>query len=584
MAKQTVGPLILHLEKAVLGIAVLVLLGAIVLYGAMSPNRLPDADVGPGEVDKAAQDAAENLRGRLQTSKPELGGDEGPAMLAEPPMQTIRRAENPLAIADVPARMLATVPWGPQLKTKLDVDEAGPRANLAEVLAPEKPQVQFGRSGLILAPPEPFDSTSGGGGGDDVYLTDVNWVTITAPFDREEQIAKFQQAGYDFKGQVLIALGLDVERRMLKADGTWEEWAPVSPVYRRLRPPRPEVNLIRNNDRVDADPSSRDDVEAFVALIMRGEAQLELLRPLFPEVRYGDPWTFPKDLEYDVTDMDAEYQAEATCRYPECATTQTDIRIDATLPFRDLQKAAEEALSNKNFREAQAYADAAESKAERESDKRRIQELKQRISSELAAAEAAPKKDIPVQAFWVHDAAAGSVLSGRTYQYRARVRLFNRYCATPALLNNPEDAALVELVGPWSEPSDPVNIPRDTLIFARSARARGDAKVDIFKWVGGVWLRRTFDAEVGGKLGGVQRVDTPAGPRQEVDFDTKATVVDIDLQRPFKTRRGGRPDKWAETAAIVYVDEAGQLHERLLDFDKSSAEYKSRSNAVWKGE
>ena len=53
-------------------------------------------------------------------------------------------------------------------------------------------------------------------------------------------------------------------------------------------------------------------------------------------------------------------------------------------------------------------------------------------------------------ATWFHD---DTVEPGKTYRYRLRVDLWNRYVNEPKNLANPEDARRVVLAGEWSQPA-----------------------------------------------------------------------------------------------------------------------------------
>jgi hypothetical protein len=576
MAKQTVGPLVLHLEKGVLGLAALLLLGAVALYGVMSPNKIGDEALGPGDVDKEIRTAADNLKEKLVNSEPQVTPPPNPKpMLLE--------GEVPRVLAHVPAQIPAPVPFNPQVSKFLGTEGVGARVELAEIIAPAAPTLTLGRSGLTIVTPGSFEQASGGEAG---TSADSNWITVTTLFDRAKQQELFQRSNYDQAGMDVQFLGLDVERRMLKPDGAWDEWVAIDPVSRRTRPEYPAVQLEERNNKLDVVPEQRSKVEDFVALITKPDNQLELMRPPFPAVGYGDGWKYPRVAEHDVLQMDAEYQTEPNCRYPECSGDKAAATsVDGTASFKELMDKAEAELRSNDPAKAQLYADAAEKKADlNESEKKKVASLQDRVKKAIEEKRKTIKTVVPVQMLWVHDAAPDSVLSGRTYQYRCRVRVYNRYAAMPAPLTNQRDAEKIELTSAWSEPSEPVTVPLDTVVFIKSARQdRRECKVDVFKWVAGEWLRRTFDVKVGDRIGSEQRVDTPKGQRQPVNFDAGGAVVDIDFKRPFRPatqKGGGKADK--DTTALVYVDDAGELHERLLDLDKASAEYKDKSSKVWK--
>ena len=153
----------------------------------------------------------------------------------------------------------------------------------------------------------------------------------------------------------------------------------------------------------------------------------------------------------------------------------------------------------------------------------------------------------------------------------------------PSLLTDPKAAAIIELTGPWSDPSDPVTIDEDTVFFTRSFRPqKKQIKVEIFKWVQGDWYANTFDVGVGEAIGAQRRTNTKANPKgEQIDFGTGAVVVDVDARRAFRPKKKNRFQNPGETQALVYVDASGQLRERLVDIDKDDPGYKALKDKVY---
>ena len=80
MAKQLVGPLERHVEKAIVGIAGLILIAVIAKYVVTAPNQLEVGGelVDPATVDKKVADKAAEVRDRIANHDPE---DETPELL-----------------------------------------------------------------------------------------------------------------------------------------------------------------------------------------------------------------------------------------------------------------------------------------------------------------------------------------------------------------------------------------------------------------------------------------------------------------------------------------------------------------------
>ena len=75
------------------------------------------------------------------------------------------------------------------------------------------------------------------------------------------------------------------------------------------------------------------------------------------------------------------------------------------------------------------------------------------------------------QAVWFHD---DSVEPGKTYRYRMRVKLWNRYLGRIKPLAEPEGAKQAVLVGDWSIPSEPVTVTPATYFFAAGEKGSGE--------------------------------------------------------------------------------------------------------------
>jgi len=581
MAKQAVGPVIRYLDKAVLAACALVFLYFVAMYGVMSPNKVgaEGQDMfGPGEIDPQIRAEAERLRERLLTAEPPVidhSGGANPTLV----IPNLSELDDVLALARVPAKITSPVQPG------LPVPERGgrveqQRVDLVEVVALEKPRVHAGRSGVYLAPPTEFKGGEVTAAADASFLQDANWTIVFSQFNRAEQERRFRDAGYG-RYAAPIVLGLDLQRRLRLPGGGWSDWSAIEPVSRMRRPTISPPAVERGEKGVYAvDPKVREDIDLFFDKVSKGEnngAQCDLLRPLFPAIAYGDPWRIPQVDGLDVQAMDADFQATPLCRYPEC-DVQAE-QIDPNASFDDLYKQSEEAIKAQNFELALRLAEAAIDHAKqgnRERDERKAKELLDKIQFEKARAVAAmaTKQMKPIQLVWAHDAT--DLQSGRTYQYRARIRLLNPYCGQPTLLNDPLNAAVVELNSEWSEPSDPIIISPDTLIFVRSDRpANQEVKVEVFKWYAGSWLMRQFSVTPGDRIGEIRSVKSPrSGEKVEVDFFTGAVVVDVDFRHraTIRDKRTSRFDT-VDTTALIYRDSAGSLRQNVMAFDKVSPTY-----------
>ncbi|GJM24408.1 MAG: hypothetical protein DHS20C16_08230 [Phycisphaerae bacterium] len=578
MAKQSVGPIVRHIDKAILGVTGALLLLAIAQYGVVSPNKIEsDGEwLGPAQVDNATREKADALRDRLRRA-------ETPAEPFEDPMNRVSELVDPLAAAGVEGEIPRMLSFPPQVpKVEGSIMTPGKRHDLITVVKLDRPTTQAGRTGAYVNPPETLGNAQNKGK-EAASLRDVNWVTVSASFPRQQQEAMADAAGYNPERVNTLFTGVDVERRTLNADGSFSDWQPIKTVAHQVLPPlpEPEVYKVEDGKGFNVSPEDRDEIKEFKNLIAMPESQLTLMRPLFLEREYGDEWYYPRgQFSQEVTEMDAEYSSgDGTCRYPECKTTD----VDKDLEFNDLIKDAEAQLDKGKLAQARKLMEQAEKKAD-DRDQRKVDKLKKKIEIAEQKTPVNPARSAS-QVLWAHDAAPGSVESGRTYQYRIRPRIYNQYCGTPPLLNNPEDAAKVELVGDWSEPSEPVTVDRDTIFFVRSGNAKKqNCKVDLFKWVAGKWIQKQFTLAVGAPIGEeVKRIKTHRGDDDQVDFSTGATVVDIDYEKPYwpKGRRNNRSKQATKTTALVYVDASGHVFEQTEEFDENSDLYDEYKEIAW---
>lgn len=179
-------------------------------------------------------------------------------------------------------------------------------------------------------------------------------------------------------------------------------------------------------------------------------------------------------------------------------------------------------------------------------------------------------------AVWFHD---DTVEAGKTYRYRMRVNLWNRYVGRTKAVVNPADATRTEIVGAWSEPSDPITVTPETYFFVNGpvAGKSGAAGLDVWRWREGKWLKERFNVEVGDVIGGVKKVkvgvdDEGKDERADVDFTTGAVVLDLRFDEEVNERLAGKEGfKTTKRKSLVltYLDPAdGQVKQRVQAFDQ----------------
>lgn len=614
MAKQPVSIVERHVEKGILGITATVLLAAVGFFLVSTPNKieLGAGTVGPNTIDERLREAGDQLRDKLRRAPvPEIEVIDRVPLLDE--------AASPLTYAGVGPQLPAS-PWLPPVPVLRDEVPMAGEIKLAEVIAPGRPLITFGRATLELPPPEIIDPKKPE---PDLTIpllvrgpfeTDTNWITVAALFDQQRQIEVAKRAGYRINKRNPYVVGVDLQRRQMLSDGTSTDWTDVTLYAPRKLQDLPKIEITSGPGGSAVTQSTRDDVRSFFKLLK--SVQSELHRPLFPRRVFGDDWRYPEFPNIAVEELDREL-----C--PECVERKYGFEVmvedtSAVLGARErIKKMLEEAERFIKARQCEA----GKARAEKVLIDPEVRRDEVRKAQEFVNASEQCKRDrdrdrnrpgapggvddddgpqeirrSPYQVVWANDVAApadGGALSGRTYQYRIRVRLYNTYSAVVGDLADSADAAKVAVPGAWSEPSDDVHIPADTAFFLTSGNPFNEsgAKATIYRWFEGVWVGHAFPMTVGQPITGMARetVRQARGgqaDRPMIDFDTGATVVDIDYHYTSRTRKsrgkGHRILAPKRTVALVYSDASGVLHQRVLAADKASADYKRYRDGVFR--
>ncbi len=598
MAKQLVNPIERHVEKAILGLAGLALIAVIARYVVTTPNSLElgGERVTPGTIDQKVAQKAADVASRLKTARPA-------AAIPEPLQDDFAAALKPLEPRPLPV----AVALAPEVPI---IDRAGPmggQATLVKVQPPAKPVISHGRSTLITAGQK---------------LVDSDWVSVSAIFDMKAR-REAQKSEYGPKGEDVVLGPLHVQRRQRRPDGGWSEgdWGDVncSPAFKL--PPEPHIVLVDEGGKLTVDKDLLKQIEEFFHGIAAPKVQLEILRPMPPEMKPPTRWAMPVITAYrDVQKQDDELQfpneapnPDPLDRYGLSGAAAVKAPAKELTPEQqraknmdDAQKLLEQARKNESVNDAIRVQNmcaeiildrtaSATEKARAEKLKAEAAQLEKDIkrkeamgelkpAGQQAAAGVAKREKLPIQQVWAHDAAVGSIENGATYQYRIRFRVYNVLAGAPTKFSNPEDAAVLFVESEWSEPSDPVTIEPAALFFVTSEDAKDqEISVEFFQWYMGVWLKPEgrIKAGIGNTLRDKRRNPAPAldDPTQldrpEIEFTADATVVDIDFERPIRERKQGATpkgvrfaDKPSATTSVVFMDSQGRLHERFVAVDK----------------
>ncbi len=612
MAKQLVNPIERHVEKAVLGLTGLALVAVIALYLVTSPNQieLGQEKVSPSTIDGKVTQKATDVVARLRSAQPKT--------TTPPPLfDEFAGSLQPLGRTPLPA----AVAMGPEVPIVDPVGAIIGQAGLVRVNRPAKPTTTHGRSTIT--------DIRGG-------HVPVDWVTVSALLEVKAQ-TELQRLEYGATRDEVIFAPPEIQRRARRPDGSWpdEDWKDVKCWPAAVVPRAPGITLFNAGGKVLADKDELKALDKFAADLQHPKMQLDVLRPLPPEMARPTRWALPVITNYrDVLKQDDEYlnpaeqpAADPLDRYgvsgevvKKKETTELTPAEQRTRKLQDGQRLLDSARQNRsendateagnraveilNDREATA---ADKTKAERL--KAEVDQAKRDIIREALAGRAptpstgphtgqpAKKRErLPTQQTWAHDVGVGSIVNGETYQYRLRFRIYNRLAGMPEKFNKPEDAATVFIAGEWSEPSDAIWIEPSTKFFVTSDNKKEEEiGVEFFQWFDGVWVKpeRRIKGTVGALLRDKQRVPTPAiddpnkVDRPEVEFSADATAIDIDFDRAFRERKAGTMPKGvkfappASSCSVVFVDSRGRLQERFESLDKTHPDKKDMTIRLW---
>ncbi|MEW6251089.1 MAG: hypothetical protein AB1716_10610 [Planctomycetota bacterium] len=653
MAKKGgISPIEQHLEKGLLGAAVLfmVVMGAYVFVHEPNKVVVDGKPVGPAELDEEIRRKALDLKGALErAAAPEPNVPDYAQQLeqqfSEPLFAVAERAGTPLR----PAPRVAGV-YNPPIP--ISAEELKSEPVNVPVVTPLPPTALVTQTGMSLVRREPqvaFQETAATSD-EEAPATETPWVTIAGWFSEEAQQREMTRANYAPYRAKVIPVEVEAQRQALLPNGEWSSWEDVRPGKWRPRLTLPEPMYdsrgeLQNSADID---QALERVRALRGMLIQtpfyaieGGAYWEI--PVLPgleepEEEDEDELEEPRKPREPRTPRQPTYTPPAGGRGgppmpmggrggppmgggrgapmgggrggppiggrggpPSAAPTRapqgSNPRQLAQQQIRDARKA----LARKQFNEAMSLASGVVSNTElprsirsiardivREAEKRLRQNDPQlAVTPDQLGNVRHPDRSGDV-AVWFHD---DSVEPGKTYRYRLRVKLWNRYVGRRNLVRE-EDKAKADQVlldGDWSTATSPVTVAPKRHFFVKAAAINEPAaQVDVFAWHKGNWVRDTFKVRVGDVIGGPSEVrvpdpdaeldDTERTKKEIVDFATGAIVLEVREQPVMVRRSAGREGEFAyreaKSLVVVYLDPAdGQVKERVADIDRNNPEY-----------
>ena len=639
MATGSINIIERHIEKVVLGLAGVFLLAMVFMYLIRSPNKIEYSNqlAGPSELGEAIQRDATSLRDAINRAKP------GETQVLHYAQALQDRHNDGIfgTVKDAPilsSKLRRSVVFGQPIPDFTEEEEASGDIVLVTPLEPTTPVLRTGRSLVIRRRPTIGETLPGGQPpvDDDEDLlaleAEMPWVSVAAYYSYRAQRHALSRAKYAPYRSKVYFVGLDVQRQEVLASGEYSAWRDVdnSRAMPQLDVPDPEL------DEQSGTIANKNEIDRAYDLVQTNQAIL--MQPTFYDTLAGDAWKMPALEGYP--DPEEDKVARGSNRRKHEPVVASGSRGSTPRPSgrtsrgrrprvrpsgadrtstaersesgrdkaKEDMKAARAAYANEDDNQAATLAQrVVDNPDARPGDRRLAKGILKSIQSAKGMKERRQAlrpvggsgvrgsgsgrgtgEPVPIVthpddserlAVWFHD---DTVESGKTYRYRMRVKLWNRYWGKMKALKDPGQARHTVLVGDWSLPSDSITVTPSTYFFVSSATPnKHAARVDVYKWRQGDWLKEPFVVSVGDVIGGTAQVETGILDRKtlneiraDVDFSTGAVILDLRFDEPVISRdSAGKKGEFRlrekDSLVLVYLDPAdGQVKERAQVFDR----------------
>ncbi len=592
-----------HVEKGVLGVAVLVLLYVMINWIPSSPRKIGPEGLKPDEIDAYLK--AEAIR--VQENNDRGAGDIPPdseKVDYEELTKGLIRADA----LDGVREMVQIVPPLPPMEDIIP-EFVKPTVTLEQIAgaisAPGRPRVK----GSLELPRMENEA-----------LTDRPTVHVAAVFDRGKLAAEWLKLLKGTQVKVNIAvIAVEAEVRELQPDGTWSQPRPVKGVS--LPPADKNGEIYVDDDGnpltvptvVQYDGKNKEKVLESIDEISDLFWQEYILQPPYPDIYLptGEWGTWQVNLpKNEVSDTMKEETISKKFKPGAAAPPVTETPTTKEKPRnRTRTKPPRQSPTAPSKPGSPPLIDPRGAPPVLEPDvlvpPRNMVAASPRLTREAvplvqpgAAAETKEKKDdavelkiVPIPGIneqiqegkllvLVHDQ---SIESSKVYQYRVRLVLLNPiYMEEKAVDEDHEkDVFTPSVKTPFSEWSHQVMVPKTTEFFITGKNANnGTVRITVFTRALGQWVSEGFTVKVGQEIGGVQKIsvlnpDTGKMEQRKVDFSTGAVITDLDFSA--KVPKGAVE---LATVEMLYIDDSGKLCSRIEFLDSESSRLKQLKQEV----
>lgn len=599
-----------YTEKIVLAAAVLYFAAVAWFYILSDPYKveLGGQQLGPSEVDDYVADQAQRLKAKLDGPAPE------PLRQADlPDYEAIfaARLDRPLTPeSDLPAVPDDALAYGPMVGNRAtypEIDIRPPEREPFVVPTPPAPSAVAARVGMGAV--DPTDMTDPAAESvvalaPDGPPFDLQWIAAGARVDMasfRRRLLESADGGARPIPQLwldsILVLDVQVERRRVRPDGSLGDV--------ELLPPMPGRPSLRDTlaDEID------DDRLATRLLTAARTNQRDILTPA-PYPLQAGRWerpTFEDEMEPDEGVGDEADGGAADAEQPDDPPNGGGAGVDPQALRLQLQQLrSQERVLQRKLQRVQPGPEMFELQQQLEEIQAEVQEIEERIERGGEMPDEIPEYYGPEglgpgagpgpgpgaqpggggeveRPTW-----RGGLLSqGRVvlwttdfdvepaskYQYRFRIITSNPlYKRTQVPASQQDLAARFALTGPWSEWTEPVELPRMSYAFVRGgSRELNYVEVEAWRFFAGRWRAASFRLAPGDPIGAETTsyltLDGGAEPvdPSPVDFDTGGFVVDVDYDYRLASRPGGGAQ--LTTLRMIYT-RGGPLMHRLQRDDR----------------
>jgi len=521
-----------HFEKIILSAAAAIFIIAFVLLAATRTHQdrfLTDAErlVKNVEEDRKAPVSEQMDKALTAKERTDLG-------IGQPPVTSQDFARKLAGLPPAPEMGKDFVP-GIFEESKTGIVEVLPPAPVAPpVQEVTNVEVVVGRGTTTEAVPTAVFHL------DKPSYSDIVWAGCAGQFDLTAQVEAYWKANTP-GAQPIVLARVEMQRRELKADGSWSEWQYVAPTLPKA--------VADKWPKLPANPRDVRAVLDWGAALASAQAAIRLM-PLYPLVAVDEEGRTTRAITGSAngTEQPPVLEKPKAPAAPPAATHAPEPAAPAAPPKTGATG------------EASPWSARPTGPTPRPG------------VGPIAPPAAGVSKRVMA---WL-SAYDTSVVPGATYQYQMRVALRNPVYSIPRV-EDPKIQWALALVGEWSQPTQAITIP--PLVQFYYVGTGGDRpNVELQRWILGQWIRvPSVQCSIGAPISFVRReklmLPGARGKEKtkdtiEVDLSPQVVILDVVHNFPYQPEGNIRPIR---TNVLMCADAAGRLFHRIEWEDKQAA-------------